>query len=251
MSSQVEFPCIRFDDGSGVLVRSRTTGCVRFPHAARLTRLAPSSRVQPHLEGRQYDQGRARLARRRRDLHDQGCRRADGWHRVLRHRRRSRTGRAGSHCGVREVRRPRPRTRQGRNPRTGEPVAVPASKAPSFKPAKVLRDTVYEYRDGTGGHMLATRFRNTAAARAYLRDADLQDFVPGITLMPDALSVAGHRTAVHTHLADHETILAGRSGRNSCDPTQLRTLAQTRAEIEPPSVRVPLPHTITNELDKD
>ena len=29
--------------------------------------------------------------------------------------------------------------RDGRNPRTGEPVADPASKVPSFKPAKALR----------------------------------------------------------------------------------------------------------------
>ena len=34
--------------------------------------------------------------------------------------------------------------RQGRNPRTGERVAVPASKVPSFKPAKGLRDAVTE-----------------------------------------------------------------------------------------------------------
>ena len=34
--------------------------------------------------------------------------------------------------------------RQGRNPRTGESVAVPASKVPSFKPAKALRDAVNE-----------------------------------------------------------------------------------------------------------
>ena len=33
---------------------------------------------------------------------------------------------------------------QGRNPRTGEPVSVPASKVPSFKPAKALRDAVNE-----------------------------------------------------------------------------------------------------------
>ena len=37
-----------------------------------------------------------------------------------------------------------PAARQGRNPRTGEPVAVPASKAPSFKPAKALHDAVNE-----------------------------------------------------------------------------------------------------------
>ena len=34
--------------------------------------------------------------------------------------------------------------RQGRNPRTGEPVVVPASKVPSFKPAKAFRDAVNE-----------------------------------------------------------------------------------------------------------
>ena len=32
--------------------------------------------------------------------------------------------------------------RQGRNPRTGEPVPVPASTVPTFKPAKALRDAV-------------------------------------------------------------------------------------------------------------
>ena len=35
-------------------------------------------------------------------------------------------------------------TRQGRNPRTAEPVAVPTSKVPSFKPPKALRDSVNE-----------------------------------------------------------------------------------------------------------
>lgn len=32
--------------------------------------------------------------------------------------------------------------RTGRNPQTGEPVAIAASRAPSFKPAKALRDAV-------------------------------------------------------------------------------------------------------------
>ena len=32
--------------------------------------------------------------------------------------------------------------RTARNPRTGEPVAVPASRAASFKPAKALRDEI-------------------------------------------------------------------------------------------------------------
>ena len=34
--------------------------------------------------------------------------------------------------------------RQGRNPRTGEPVAIAASRVPSFKAAKALRDAVNE-----------------------------------------------------------------------------------------------------------
>ena len=32
--------------------------------------------------------------------------------------------------------------REGRNPKTGEPIQIPASKAPKFKPAKVLRGAV-------------------------------------------------------------------------------------------------------------
>ena len=32
--------------------------------------------------------------------------------------------------------------RVGRNPKTGEPITVPASKVPKFKPAKGLKDTV-------------------------------------------------------------------------------------------------------------
>ena len=34
--------------------------------------------------------------------------------------------------------------RTGRNPRTGESVAIAASRTPSFKPAKTLRDAVNE-----------------------------------------------------------------------------------------------------------
>ena len=34
--------------------------------------------------------------------------------------------------------------RQGRNPQTGQPVAIAASKVPSFKPATALRDAINE-----------------------------------------------------------------------------------------------------------
>ena len=39
----------------------------------------------------------------------------------------------------------------GRNPRTGQNVAIPASKVPSFKPGKALRDVVNGVGDGLGG----------------------------------------------------------------------------------------------------
>ena len=39
--------------------------------------------------------------------------------------------------GVRER-----RARTGRNPRTGEPVDIPASRAPAFKPSKALKDRI-------------------------------------------------------------------------------------------------------------
>ena len=41
--------------------------------------------------------------------------------------------------GVRER-----QARTGRNPRTGEPVAIAASRAPAFKPSKVLKDHLNE-----------------------------------------------------------------------------------------------------------
>ena len=41
--------------------------------------------------------------------------------------------------------------RAGRNPRTGERVAIAASRAPSFKAGKALRDVVNGVRDGLGG----------------------------------------------------------------------------------------------------
>ena len=67
--------------------------------------------------------------------------------------------------------------RQGSVPRTGEPVAVPASKDPSFKLAIALREAVYERHDRTGHHMLAIRLGNA----------------------PTASFVADHRTAMYTH----------------------------------------------------
>ena len=61
----------------------------------------------------------------------------------------------------------------------------------------------------SGGHTLAIRSANAAAACAYLRHADLQDLVSGITSAPDALSVPGRGTAAHLRSPGHGTIAAG------------------------------------------
>ena len=119
--------------------------------------------------------------------------------------------------------------RRGRNPRTGEPVAVPASKVPSFKPAKALRDAVNKQRDWAGSFILAIRFRNAAAARAYLRDADLQNLVSGITSAPNVLSVASNCTEVHPHSAGYRTLVAGRSRGNIFNSVECADLCAVHA----------------------
>ena len=84
--------------------------------------------------------------------------------------------------------------RHGRDPRTGESVAIPAPKVPSFKPAKAPRDAVNEWHDGAAGHVLAMRFGNAAAARACLRNAALQNLVPASRLRQTPFpSPASHR----------------------------------------------------------
>ena len=61
---------------------------------------------------------------------------------VLRHRRRPERDEPVAIAGFGQfVIRDRA-ARQGRNPQTGEPVAITASKVPSFKAAKALRDAV-------------------------------------------------------------------------------------------------------------
>ena len=70
-----------------------------------------------------------------------------------------------------------------RNPHAAEPVAFPASKAPLFKLAKALR--------------------TPADARAYLRNACLQNLRSGTTSAPYAVSVTGHRAAAHPHSAGY------------------------------------------------
>ena len=122
--------------------------------------------------------------------------------------------------------------RQGRNPRTGEPVAIPASKVPSFKPAKApSRRGQRIARWGRRPHPRHP-FPQYGRHRAYPRNADLQNLASGIPSVPNALSVAGHRTAVHPHSAGYATFVAGRRCRYVADRSRLRTPAQSRTEIE-------------------
>ena len=75
--------------------------------------------------------------------------------------------------------------------------------------------------------MLAIRFGNAAAAHAYLRDADLQNLVSGITTVPDALSVAGHRIAVHLRSAGFGTF---RAERRRTEPHPFTNRSDRRAD---------------------
>ena len=137
-----------------------------------------------------------------------------------------------------------PTVRQERNPRTGEPVTVPPSKVPSFKPATALGDAVNESHDGAGGRMLVIRFRNAPAAGAYLRDTDLQDLVSSIVSQPDAPFLAGHRTAVHPYLAGYGTIY-GREETGRFRPFR-RTCERAQSKCVP---WMPLPRALLNLLN--
>lgn len=41
--------------------------------------------------------------------------------------------------------------RRGRNPKTGDPVDIPAKRVPYFKPGKELKELINEDENGTGG----------------------------------------------------------------------------------------------------
>ncbi|WP_295624616.1 HU family DNA-binding protein [uncultured Corynebacterium sp.] len=51
--------------------------------------------------------------------------------------------------GTFEVRERAPRT--ARNPHTGDPILVPATRTPTFRPGNYFRTVVKEERDGDGG----------------------------------------------------------------------------------------------------
>ena len=112
-SSRVEFDCIRFDDGSGVLQRSRIAGCVPFPDAARLMLDSPHPpKPNRSSRGGQREQGRARRTSRPRPPRPE--RPPSGWLAPCSPPSPTRSlGANSSLCGVRDVRRPRPRGASG------------------------------------------------------------------------------------------------------------------------------------------
>lgn len=56
--------------------------------------------------------------------------------------------------------------RRGRNPKTGDPVDIPAKRVPYFKPGKELKELINEDEDaGGGGHAATEPPEQDAAAR--------------------------------------------------------------------------------------
>jgi integration host factor subunit beta len=47
--------------------------------------------------------------------------------------------------------------RRGRNPKTGDPVDIPAKRVPYFKPGKELKELINEEENGAGGAEAATQ----------------------------------------------------------------------------------------------
>lgn len=206
--------------------------------------LNPDSRRPPTSDrssrGRQHEQGPARLARRRRDLHDHGGRRANGRRRVLRHRRRARTRRDGGHCGVREIRRSKPSRASGtQSPDRGagpgpgvNGADVQAGQTPSRRgqrlecqrqaamcsPSLSAPWSPHVSTFATQAHR-GTQYRARAA--------------------PAALDVAGARTIIHPHSAGYGTSVAGRRWGDLPDSSLARRNALSRAEIDSHRARVP------------
>ena len=55
--------------------------------------------------------------------------------------------------------------RRGRNPKTGDPVDIPAKRVPYFKPGKELKELINEDEDASGGNATAEPPDTDATAR--------------------------------------------------------------------------------------
>ena len=143
MASQVEFTRMRFDDDSSVLVRLRSAGCVAFPDAARVMwthRILRSPAADQGKDNRNKAELVSQVAAETSTTRVAAERMIDAVFSTIADALARDESAAIAGLGTFAVR--GRAARQGRSPRTGEPVAVPASKVPSFKPTKALRDAV-------------------------------------------------------------------------------------------------------------
>ena len=88
---------------------------------------------------KRHEQGRAHVPGGRGHRHARRHREPRGQRRL---RRGARGRRAGFHRGLRELHHQDPCRTPGRNPGTGESIAIAASKAPAFKAGRALREAV-------------------------------------------------------------------------------------------------------------
>ena len=72
-----------------------------------------------------------------------------------------------------------------------------------------------------------------------LRQADRRARASRIASSPDALHAEGDRTGVRAHSPRRGTFVAGRTRADFCDPSHVRTHAQSHAEIESSRARGP------------
>ena len=70
--------------------------------------------------------------------------------------------------------------RRGRNPKTGDPVDIPAKRVPYFKPGKELKELINEDENGAGG-----------ADEASPTDTPDLDARPSETPQPDSTATSG------------------------------------------------------------
>ena len=76
--------------------------------------------------------------------------------------------------------------RRGRNPKTGDPVDIPAKRVPYFKPGKELKELINEDENGAGGAV--------EAAPADPPDPDVRAEVPSEPAATDGDETGGGQT---------------------------------------------------------
>ena len=147
--------------------------------------------------------------------------------------------------------------RQGRNPAAGEPVAIAALRAPSFKAAKPCATQPTDSMDGevvwtpplvpsaAPGHEQAfvRQARRCVPPRTFplpvrLLRPDRRTRAPRIASVSHCPHAAHWRAVVDTVSPGSGTFGAGRRRADFRDSSDVRTPAQSRAELESPRARV-------------